>query len=58
MDDWKNVQDILNNIYNLVDHLSSDKDKQLVNQWKIQIFESLLHELNESNSQTKHTHKH
>ena len=58
MNNWKNVQDILISIDNLANHLVSNEEKKLMIQWKLQIFESFIHELNESKRLTKHTHAH
>jgi hypothetical protein len=57
MEEWKQIQTLLNNLGNMTNHLS-DEDKKLITIWKLQIYDNMLHALNIAKTQTKHLHKH
>jgi hypothetical protein len=57
MEDWENVQTIINNIGNITKQLSGE-DRKLIIRWKLQIFGSMIKALNTAKSQTKHSHIH
>jgi len=57
MDNWRQVQDLLNNLEYMSSHLSN-KEKELVAIWSSQIYDNLIHSLNMAKTQTKHVHKH
>ena len=48
------IQTRLSDIEEMANRLSSDEDKKLIAIWKLQIYDSLIHDL----SHTKHVHEH
>lgn len=42
----------------MTNRLSSDEDKKLIAIWKLQIYDSLIHDLNVVKTHTKHAHTH
>jgi hypothetical protein len=57
-DDWGQIQGLLNNLGDMTNRLSSDEDKKLIAIWKLQIYDSLIHDLNVVKTHTKHAHSH
>jgi hypothetical protein len=57
-DDWGQIQALLNNLEDMTNRLSSDEDKKLIAIWKLQIYDSLIHDLNVVKTHTKHVHSH
>ncbi len=54
IDDWEQIQTRLSDIEEMANRLSSDEDKKLIAIWKLQIYDSLIHDL----SHTKHVREH
>ena len=57
-DDWGQIQALLNDLGDMTNRLSSDEDKKLIAIWKLQIYDSLIHDLTNVKAHTKHTHEH
>jgi hypothetical protein len=57
-DDWEQIQALLNNLEDMTNRLSSDEDKKLIAIWKLQIYDSLIHDLTHVKAHTKHAHEH
>lgn len=58
LDDWEQIQTRLSDIEEMANRLSSDEDKKLIAIWKLQIYDSLIHDLSHAKARTKHVHEH
>ena len=58
MDNWKQIQSLVNNLVEAASRLSSDEDKKLIAIWELQIYDDLIHGLNVSKTSTEHVHRH
>ncbi|HKG30087.1 MAG TPA: hypothetical protein VKA91_02350 [Nitrososphaeraceae archaeon] len=58
MDNWRQIQTLLNSLGDMTNRLSSDEDKKLIAIWKLQIYDSLIHDLSHAKAHTKHVHEH
>jgi hypothetical protein len=56
--DWGQTQTLLNNLGDMSNRLLSEEDKRLISIWKLQIYDSLIHDLNIVKTHTKHEHEH
>jgi hypothetical protein len=58
LDDWEQIQIRLSDIEEMANRLSSDEDKKLIAIWKLQIYDSLIHDLSHAKAHTKHVDEH
>ncbi len=58
MENWRQIQTLLNSLGDMTNRLSSDEDKKLIAIWKLQIYDSLIHDLSHAKAHTKHVHEH
>jgi hypothetical protein len=57
IDDWENMQDLINKIDIAIKRPSAE-DKKLFIMWKLQIFDQIIEQLNILKNQTRHSHTH
>jgi hypothetical protein len=56
--DWGQIQTLLSNLGDMSNRLVSEEDKRLISMWKLQIYDSLIHDLNIVKTHTRHEHEH